>query len=303
MNPEMRRLLTRQHYAVVGEHSAVKLCHWLKESLLAGRSCYKQDFYGISSHRCLQMSPAVNACNHMCLFCWRIQTFTEQGIEVPDDPAMILSESIRVQQKLITGYKGDPRTDQRKYKEAQTPNMVACSLAGEPTLYPRLGEFFAACHHKDMTTFLVTNGTQPQALERLDPLPRQLYVSLVAPSEDVYRRICAPLITDGWQKIQQTLEMMPSLSSRTVIRHTLVKGWNMDPAFIPEYARLIAKAQPTFIEAKGYVFVGGSRNRMHFDNMPSHEDVQRFARSLADATGYTVTKEKPDSLVVLLEKQ
>lgn len=303
MNQELRRLLTRQHYAVVGEHSAVKLCHWLKESLLAGRSCYKQEFYGISSHRCLQMSPAVNACTHMCLFCWRIQTFTEQGIEAPDDPELLLDEAIRRQQKLLTGYKGDPRTDQRKYKEAQAPNMVACSLSGEPTLYPRLGEFFAACHRREMTTFLVTNGTRPEALRQLDPLPRQLYLSLVAPSEEVYRRICAPLIPDGWQQIQQTLDLLPSLSTRTVIRHTLVKGWNMDPASIPEYARMIARASPTYIEAKGYVFVGGSRTRMHFDAMPSHQDVQDFSAKLADATGYRITKEKPDSLVVLLEKQ
>jgi tRNA wybutosine-synthesizing protein 1 len=303
MDPALRRLLMRQHYAVVGNHSAVKLCHWTKESLLHGRQCYKQEFYGIRSHRCLQMSPAVNACSHMCLFCWRIQTFTEQGIEQPDDPELILEEAVRAQQKLLTGYKGDARTDPVKYVEAQQPSMVACSLAGEPTLYPRLGEFFAACHRRDMTTFLVTNGTTPEVIRRLDPLPRQLYLSVVAPTEEVYQRVCAPLIPDGWQKITETLSVLRSLSTRTVIRHTLVKGWNMDPNHVPAYAALIAKAEPDFIEAKGFVFVGSSRGRMHFDAMPSHEDVRAFAEHLAAATGYTVTKEKPDSLVVLLEKR
>ena len=303
MNPELRSLLGRQHYAVVGDHSAVKLCHWTKESLLHGRSCYKQEFYGIRSHRCLQMSPAVSACTQMCLFCWRIQTFTEQGVEHPDDPEVILADAIRAQQKLLTGYKGDPRTDQVKFGEAQEPSMVACSLSGEPTLYPRLGEFFAACHRRDMTTFLVTNGTMPEALRSLDPLPKQLYLSVVAPTEAVYQRLCAPLIPDGWRRFQETLAVLPSLSTRTVIRHTLVKGWNMDPSFVPSYAALIAKAEPAFIEAKGFVFVGSSRGRMHFDAMPSHEDVRRFADMLANETGYVITKEKPDSLVVLLEKQ
>jgi len=303
MNPELRRLLGRQHYAVVGDHSAVKLCHWTKESILHGRACYKQEFYGIASHRCLQMSPAVSACTQMCLFCWRIQTFTEQALAAPDDPETILEESIRAQQRLLTGYKGDPRTDPQKFGEAQRPTMVACSLSGEPTLYPRLGEFFAACHRRDMTTFLVTNGTQPAALQRLDALPRQLYLSVVAPTEAVYQRLCAPLISDGWQRIQETLSLLPSLSTRTVIRHTLVKGWNMDPASVPSYARMIAAAEPMFIEAKGFVFVGSSRGRMHFDAMPSHEDVRGFAAALAAATGYRVTKEKPDSLVVLLEKE
>jgi len=302
MNQELQRLLVRQHYGIVGNHSAVKLCHWTKESLLAGRSCYKQDFYGIQSHRCLQMSPAVNACTHMCLFCWRIQTFTEQGITKPDDPEVILEEAILRQRRLLTGYKGDPRTDPVKYREAQDPSMVACSLAGEPTLYPRLGEFFSACHRRDMTTFLVTNGTEPEAVQRLDPLPRQLYLSVVAPDEGVYKRVCAPLIPDGWQRIQKTIDLLPSLSTRTVFRHTLVKGWNMDSSMIPEYARLITKAEPMFIEAKGFVFVGSSRGRMHFDAMPSHQDVRNFAEGLANETGYCIVKEKPDSLVVLLQK-
>ncbi len=302
MNPELRSLLGRQHYAVVGGHSAVKLCHWTKESILRGRSCYKQDFYGIASHRCLQMSPAVSACTQMCLFCWRIQTFTEQAVAAPDDPEAILEGSLRAQQKLLTGYKGDPRTDPEKFVEAQRPTMVACSLSGEPTLYPRLGELFEACHRREMTTFLVTNGTQPTVLARLDPLPRQLYLSVVAPTEDVYKKLCAPLIPDGWARIQETLAVLPSLGTRTVVRHTLVKGWNMDPGMVPAYARMIAAAQPEFVEAKGFVFVGSSRGRMHFDAMPSHEDVQRFAAALAEATGYKVTKEKPDSLVVLLQR-
>jgi tRNA wybutosine-synthesizing protein 1 len=153
-----------------------------------------------------------------------------------------------------------------------------------------------------MTTFLVTNGTQPAALKSLDPLPKQLYLSVVAPTEEVYKRLCAPLIPDGWQRFQESLALLPSLGTRTVVRHTLVKGWNMDSAMIPAYARMIAVAQPEFIEAKGFVFVGSSRGRMHFDAMPSHEDVQRFAAMLADETGYTMAKEKADSLVVLLQK-
>jgi tRNA wybutosine-synthesizing protein 1 len=129
-----------------------------------------------------------------------------------------------------------------------------------------------------------------------------LYLSLVAPTEAVYKRLCAPLIADGWQRIAESLSLLPSLSTRTVVRHTLVKGWNMDDAMVPAYATMIADAQPQYIEAKGYVFVGGSRTRMSFAAMPSHDEVRHFAEILARETGYTVTKDKPDSLVVLLEK-
>lgn len=239
----------------------------------------------------------------MCLFCWRFQNFTEKELLQYDDPEYILENAIQAQRKLLTGFKGDPRCDQRKWTEANEPNMLACSLSGEPTLYPRLGEFFERCHRKGITTFLVTNGTTPEALEHLDPLPTQLFVSLVAPTEELYKKLCAPLIPNGWENIQRTLMLLPSLSTKTVIRHTLVHGWNMDDKYIATYAKLDEKASPTFIEPKGYVFVGASRNRLHFSNMPRHEQIQSFSQKLAEQLGYEQVMEKEDSLVVLLSSK
>jgi tRNA wybutosine-synthesizing protein 1 len=300
METELKRILEKQHYAIVGKHSGVKLCHWMRQSLLFNRECYKQMFYGIESHRCLQMTPAINQCSQMCLFCWRHQDFTEKEIKEMDEPKYILDKSIEAQRRLITGFKGDARCNQTKWKEANEPNMVACSLSGEPTLYPRLGEFFKECHKRNMTTFLVTNGTNPEILRDLDPLPKQLYVSVVAPNQDIYKKICSPLISDGWELLNQTLELIPSLDTRTVIRHTLVQGWNMDEKYIKEYSKLVEKASPLFIEPKGYVFVGNSRKRMNLYNMPSHDNVRDFGKKLADSLGYELTMEKSDSRVVLL---
>jgi tRNA wybutosine-synthesizing protein 1 len=238
----------------------------------------------------------------MCLFCWRHQGFNEKYLKDINDPKMVLEKSIEQQRKLITGFKGDPRCDQKKWREANNPNMLACSLSGEPTLYPKLGEFFEECHKMKITTFLVTNGTNPKALENLDPLPKQLYISIVAPNEDVYKKICSPQISDGWKKIMQTLELLPSLSTRTVIRHTLVKNWNMKPDYINDYVKLDYKASPMFIEPKGYVFVGYSRKRMTLNNMPSHKNVYEFGKVLADKLGYELSMQKEDSRVVLLSK-
>ncbi len=298
MDEKIKPILEKQHYHLVGEHSGVKLCHWLGEKLLRGRPCYKEAFYGIESHRCLQMSPAVNNCTQSCLFCWRYQGLGEMEIEKEDDPEFILQEAIEGQKKLITGYKGDDRCKPEMWKEAQEPNMVAISLSGEPTMYDNLGGFIEACHKRGMTTFLVTNGTLPEALENLDPLPRQLYVTVAAPNEDVYNKLCVPLLKDGWQNLNRTLELLPSLDTRTVIRHTLVDGWNL--GWEREYAKLIEKANPLFIEPKGYVFVGYSRERMHNSNMPSQEKVQRFARSICEETGYEILAEQKASRVVLL---
>ena len=236
----------------------------------------------------------------MCLFCWRHQGFTEKELKKVDDPVYILDEAIKAQQQLITGFKGDERCDQQKWRKANTPTMVACSLSGEPTLYPRLSEFFEECHKRGMTTFLVTNGTKPEALSALDTLPKQLYVSLVAPTKNVYKRLCSPLISNGWEKILQTLELLPSLTTRTVIRHTLIQGWNMDEKFIQAYAKLDDHANPDFIEPKAYVFVGYSRKRMHLSHMPSHENIRLFTRKLRDELGYVFAQEKPSSRVTLL---
>ena len=109
-----------------------------------------------------------------------------------DDPFEMLEEAVRGQRRLLTGFKGDPRVKTEKWEEAQTPKHVAISLNGEPTLYPRLGEYIQHCHDHGMTTMLVTNGTLPKVLEGLDPLPTQLYVSVDAPNEEVWNRLCKP---------------------------------------------------------------------------------------------------------------
>ncbi|MCK4347001.1 MAG: 4-demethylwyosine synthase TYW1 [Thermoplasmatales archaeon] len=302
MKEELKRILQKQKYAVVGDHSAVKLCHWMKQSLLRGEVCYKQTFYGIESHRCLQMTPSVNQCTHMCLFCWRYQGFTEKEFKKIDEPKFILEGAIEAQRKLITGFKGNEKCDQKKWREANDPNMVACSLSGEPTLYPRLSEFFEECHKKNMTTFLVTNGTNPEALENMDTLPKQLYVSIVAPNKELYKKICSPLISNGWERIKKTLEILPSLDTRTVIRHTLIQGMNMDEKFIPQYAKLDRIASPMFIEPKGYMYVGNSRKRMQMSNMPTHDSVREFGLNLSKKMGYDSSMEKEASRVVLLTR-
>lgn len=300
MNPELKKVLNKQHYAIVGKHSGVKLCHWMRQSLLYNRECYKQTFYGIKSHRCLQMTPTINQCTQMCFFCWRYQSFTEKNLNEIDDPEFILNNAIEAQRKLITGFKGDSRCDQKKWKEANSPNMLACSLSGEPTLYPKLGQFFELCHKKGITTFLVTNGTTPEILEKLDPLPKQLYVSVVAPNKEVYTKLCSPLISKGWEKLNQTIELLPSLDIRTVIRHTLVDQWNMDEKYIEDYKKLDSKANPLFIESKGYVFVGYSRKRMNLSNMPTHSKVKYFSNKLSELLSYKHIMEKSDSRVVLI---
>ncbi len=300
MNKDLRRILEKQKYRVVGDHSGVKVCHWLGQRLIHNRSCYKERFYGINSHRCLQMTPAVNDCTQMCLFCWRFQGFGSTLPEVHDDPEEVLEGCLKAHRNLIQGFKGDPRCSPEDFAEAMEPNQVACSLSGEPTLYSHLGELFEACHDRGMTTLLVTNGTRPDVLAELDPLPTQLYVSVVAPDVETHRRLCAPFEPSAWDDLMRTLDLLPSLDTRTVIRHTLVAGYNMGNE--ESYSQMIERADPDFVEAKGYVFVGDSRRRMTLDNMPSHDAVRAFSKRLAECSGYEVRNEQHSSRVVLLTR-
>ncbi|MBE6519774.1 MAG: 4-demethylwyosine synthase TYW1 [Candidatus Methanomethylophilaceae archaeon] len=297
MDQAYKDLLIKQQYRLYKDHSAVKLCHWMKESMIHERHCYKQDFYGISSHRCLQMTPAINECSHMCTFCWRIQ---EHDFEVKDwaEPKEMLDALIEHQRSLIWGFKGDPRCDPKMFEEARNPNQVAISLAGEPITYPYMSEFLEECHRRHMSTFIVTNGTYPERLAALDVLPMQLYVTVAAPNKEIYKSVCRPKISDGWEKLMQTLELLPSLDTRTVIRHTLVKGINM--GWEEDYGRLDRIADPTLVEPKGYVFVGGSRNRLSMACMPSFDEIKEFSANLGQHIGMEIIKERADSRVVLL---
>jgi len=305
--PTLIQLLKKHKYHLVGKHSAVKRCKWLYESLINGRACYKQKFYGIKSHQCMQMTPSIFYCTQQCLFCWRAQSGDLQAkwdeMELPDwDSAEeVAQESLKAQAKILTGYSGHPKTNWKKFTEALTPKHVAISLAGEPTLYGHLGELIRTFHHKGFTTFLVSNGTVPSRLAELNEEPTQLYISVCAPNEETFKRVCRPQVPNAWEKLNETLGLLPSFRCPTVTRMTLVKGRNME--FAEGYADLVEKAEPTYIEAKAYMHVGFSGLRLDYKNMPSQSEVHDFARRLAERTGYKIIDEAAESRVVLLSKR
>jgi len=292
---------------MVGKHSAVKRCKWLYESLIHDRPCYKQKFYGIKSHQCIQMTPSLFYCTQQCLFCWRAQSgdlqikWDEMKLPSWDSAEEILQGSLKAQDAILSGYKGNPKTNWRKFSEALTPRHVAISLTGEPTLYEPLGELIHAFHNKGFTTFLVSNGTVPSKLAELSEEPTQLYISVCAPNEEVFRRVCRPQVPNAWAKLNETLSFLPSFRCPTVTRMTLVKGRNT--SFVDGYAELVERANPTYIEAKAYMHIGFSGLRLDYDSMLEHGEVYDFAVQLAERTGYAIIDESVESRVVLLSKR
>jgi tRNA wybutosine-synthesizing protein 1 len=137
-------------------------------------------------------------------------------------------------------------------------------------------------------------------LAKLSHEPTQLYISVCAPNKKIHEKVCRPIIPDAWERLNETLELLQSFSCPTVIRITAVHGLNMGN--IGEYAKLIEKANPTYIEPKAYMHVGFSRLRLGYEGMPSHEEIQKFALQLAEATSYKIVDESEESRVVLLSR-
>ncbi len=310
ISEKVKKILKKQHYSLVGKHSAVQICRWTKKSLKDEGVCYKEKFYGVKSHRCCQMSPYI-ACPNQCVHCWRPIELDyglklEPEIESIDKPKEIIKKSIEAQRKLLSGFKGYEKVNKKKLEEAQNPTQFAISLIGEPTLYPKLAELIWELRKQGKSTFLVTNGLYPERLLELKKkkaLPTQLYVSLNAPNKGMYERWHRSKLKDAWKRFNSTLALFSKLSTRRVIRLTLVRDLNISPDYLKGYAKLILKAKPDFIEVKAYMAVGYARKRLEYERMPSHDEIKDFAKKLLKFLGeYKFLDEQVISRVVLLGK-
>lgn len=302
LNKKQVEKLESSGYRFVGSHNhaAAKICHWTKQSILDKGVCYKEKFYGIESHRCLQMAPAVPNCQQKCEFCWRDLSYTQTQWEGEyDEPKTIIDEAVKAQNNLLCGFFGNDKANKEKLEESKTPTNAAISLAGEPMLYPEIDELIAEFNRRNFTTFVVSNGQYVDKLKNLENEPYQLYLSLDAPTKKIYNDVCQPQISEGWDNLNQSLDTLASFNSRTCIRTTCVKGRNMTN---PEkYAELIKKASPDFVEIKAYMCVGSSRHRLTPDNMPTFDEVKSFAQKIGENCGKKIVNESEVSRVVLLQ--
>ncbi|KAI9889533.1 MAG: hypothetical protein M1814_005227 [Vezdaea aestivalis] len=311
MNSPTYKSLTKQGYSIIGTHSGVKLCRWTKSALRGRGSCYKYSFYGIASHRCMEATPSLS-CSNKCVFCWRhgtnpVGTTWRWTVDPPDE---IYNGIKAAHYEKIKVMRGVPGVRADRYSEALDIRHCALSLVGEPLFYPHINQLLSRLHDSRISTFLVCNAQHPSHLRDLD-MVTQLYVSIDASNPESLKRIDRPLHRDYWARFLSCLDILREKrhTQRTVFRLTLVKGFNIEEA--GEYAELVSRGQPGFIEIKGVTYCGTTSAAgagLSMENVPFWEEVVSFTSALSTALesqglSYKVAAEHSHSCCILLAKE
>ena len=311
IKPNIVEQLKKAKYGVA-DHSSVELCHWTKKSFRNEGTCYKHKFYGISTHRCMEFSPAGMHCENRCVYCWRPMEFYDSLAMEPErvaEPEEIIQKLMAERRKLIMGHYGDPNQDKQKLDESLLPSHYAISLSGEPTMYPKLPELIKYLKSLEETKsiFLVTNGQEPDMIQRLadeDALPTQLYLSTNAADHESFLKINRPRYDDSWKRWNNTLDLLSTLDTRTVLRITLIKNWNDSYKMIPVFTEMFDKSNPHFIEIKSYMHIGRSTNRLEHENMLDMDQVRSFAANVSKHSDrFSLMDESEISRIVILQNE
>ena len=155
--------------------------------------------------------------------------------------------------------------------------------------------------------FLVTNGQEPDMIQRLadeDALPTQLYLSTNAADHESFLKINRPRYDDSWKRWNNTLDLLSTLDTRTVLRITLIKNWNDSYKMIPVFTEMFDKSNPHFIEIKSYMHIGRSTNRLEHENMLDMDQVRSFAANVSKHSDrFSLMDESEISRIVILQNE
>ncbi len=305
--------LKKKKYGIAGKQGSVKVCVWHKKALKREKVCYKQKFYGVETYRCAEISPMTAICSENCIFCWRPMEwmrFREPKEDEVDDPKELLQGILEERKKLLSGFKGNDDVDKTLLEETYEPSHWAISLSGEPTLYPKLAELISLIWQRKHTksVYVVSNGQHTDNIIKMyeyhKGMPSQLYISIDAPNEEIFKKVNRSVYADGWQRLMRTLKVIAKMPVRKVARFTLIKGLNDGEEYFEDYAKIFRLGNFDFVEIKAFMLLGYARRRLDLKNMPSHDYVKEFAEKLLEyMPNYYVEDEVKMSRIVLLRNK
>ena len=96
--------------------------------------------------------------------------------------------------------------------------------------------------------------------------------------------------------------MLKELDTRTVLRITLIRGYNDQNEMIPAFAQMLKESSPHFVEIKSYMHVGRSTNRLERENMLEMEEVKNFSKEIVKQSKiFSMMDESYVSRIVILQ--
>ncbi len=188
------------------------------------------------------------------------------------------------------------RSPEERWQEALDPKHVAISLSGEPTLYRQLPAAHRSLQREGLYNISREQRYKSRYACPLPPVP-DVCLARCTGSGDLY---CCMSPAGG---LLGTGKREPCPAGNTTFRSAdhPCQGFN---DFAPEkYAAILQDSGASFVEVKGYMYLGYSRNRLVRENMPEHERVRSFAEKIAAACDYRIKDENILSRVVCLERK
>jgi tRNA wybutosine-synthesizing protein 1 len=137
-----------------------------------------------------------------------------------------------------------------------------------------------------------------------DALPTQIYLSTNASNKKMFYQINRPRHRDAWERWWESLRLLATINTRTVLRMTLIKGYNDSYDFVREFADIMVQGNPHFIELKSYMHIGMSTQRLEQDNMLEMDEIRSFAAKLrAKMHSFKIMDESEISRIVVLQNE
>jgi tRNA wybutosine-synthesizing protein 1 len=129
-------------------------------------------------------------------------------------------------------------------------------------------------------------------------------LSANATNRKMFYLINRPRHKNAWERWCESLEFLANARTRTVLRMTMIRGYNEEFNNAENFAQLISKANPHFVEIKSYMHIGMSVQRLEKSNMLEMSEVRTFVDHLINKLpGFFIMDESEISRIVVLQNQ